>query len=328
MELAFAGLHQLCAPLLGRLERLPAPQRDALGIAFGLRGGGAPDRFLAGLAALTLLSKAAEERPLLCVVDDAQWLDRASAQALAFAARRLLAEPVGLMFGAREPGEQLRGLPDLEVRGLRDEDARTLLRSVVRVRLDERVRDRIVAETNGNPLALLELPRGLSPTQLAGGFGLAGAQPVPARIEDSYRRRLEALPADTRQLLLVAAAKPAGDPVLVWGAAERLGIAAAAAAAAAAVGLLEIGTRVRFRHPLVRSAVYRSAGLPERRRRTGRWPRRPTAGSTPTGGRGTWRRRRRAPMNRWPPSWSGRRAGHRPAAGWPRRRRSCSARSS
>jgi len=265
MELAFASLHQLCAPLLGRLERLPAPQRDALGLAFGLRGGGAPDRFLAGLAALTLLSEAAEERPLLCVVDDAQWLDRASAQALAFAARRLLAEPVGLMFAAREPGKQLRGLPDLEVRGLRDEDARTLLRSVVRVRLDERIRDRIVAETNGNPLALLELPRGLSPTQLAGGFGLAGAQPVPARIEDSYRRRLEALPADTRLLLVVAAAEPAGDPVLVWGAAERLGIAAAAAAAADADGLLEIGTRVRFRHPLVRSAVYRSAGLPERR---------------------------------------------------------------
>ena len=265
MELAFASLHQLCAPLLDRLERLPVPQRDALGIAFGLRGGGAPDRFLAGLAALTLLSEAAEERPLLCVIDDAQWLDRASAQALAFAARRLLAEPVGLMFGAREPGEQLRGLPDLEVRGLRDEDARTLLRSVVRVRLDERIRDRIVAETNGNPLALLELPRGLSPTQLAGGFGLAGAQPVPARIEDSYRRRLEALPADTRLLLVVAAAEPAGDPVLVWGAAERLGIAAAAAAAAEADGLLEIGTRVRFRHPLVRSAVYRSAGLPERR---------------------------------------------------------------
>jgi DNA-binding CsgD family transcriptional regulator len=263
MELAFAGLHQLCVPLLGRLERLPVPQRDALGIAFGLRGGDAPDRFLAGLAALTLLSEAAEERPLLCVVDDAQWLDRASAQALAFAARRLLAEPVGLMFAAREPGEQLRGLPDLEVRGLRDEDARALLRSVVRVRLDERVRDRIVAETNGNPLALLELPRGLSPAQLAGGFGLAGAQPLSARIEDSYRRRLEALPADTRLLLLVAAAESAGDPVLVWGAAERLGIAAAAAVEAD--GLLEIGTRVRFRHPLVRSTVYRSAGLPERR---------------------------------------------------------------
>src|SRR5215468_10316832 len=181
MELAFASLHQLCAPLLDRLERLPAPQRDALGIAFGLRSGGAPDRFLVGLAVLTLLSETAEEQPLLCLVDDAQWLDRASAQALAFVARRLLAEPVGLMFAARDPGEELRGLPDLEVRGLQNEDARALLRSVVRVRLDERVRDRIVAETRGNPLALLELPHGLSPTQLAGGFGLAGAQPVPAR---------------------------------------------------------------------------------------------------------------------------------------------------
>jgi DNA-binding CsgD family transcriptional regulator len=265
MELAFASLHQLCAPLLDRLERLPAPQRDALGIAFGLRGGGAPDRFLAGLAALTLLSETAEERPLLCLVDDAQWLDRASAQALAFVARRLLAERVGLMFAARDPGEELRGLPDLEVQGLQNEDARALLRSVVRVRLDERVRDRILAETKGNPLALLELPRGLSPTQLAGGFGLAGAQAVPARIEDSFRRRLEALPAGTRLLLLVAAAEPVGDPVLVWRAAERLGIAASAAAAAEADGLLEIGTQVRFRHPLVRSAVYRSAGLPERR---------------------------------------------------------------
>jgi AAA ATPase domain len=246
MELAFASLHQLCAPLLDRLDRLPGPQRDALGIAFGLRGGGVPDRFLVGLAALTLLSEAAEERPLLCVIDDAQWLDQASAQALAFAARRLLAERVGVMFAAREPGEQLRGLPELEVRGLRDEDARALLRSVVRVRLDERVRDRIVAETRGNPLALLELPRGLSPTQLAGGFGLAGAQAVPARVEESFRCRLEALPAGTRLLLLVAAAEPVGDPVLVWQAAERLGIATSAAAVAEADGLLEIGTQVRF----------------------------------------------------------------------------------
>src|SRR5262249_43357200 len=176
MELAFAGVHQLCVPLLDRLERLPAPQRDALGIAFGLRAGGAPDRFLVGLAVLTLLSEAAGGRPLLCLVDDAQWLDRAAGQVLAFVARRLVAEPVGLLFAARDPGEQLGGLPDLEVRGLREEDARGLLRSVVRVRLDEQVRDRIVAETHGNPLALLELPRGLSPAQLAGGFGLAGAQ--------------------------------------------------------------------------------------------------------------------------------------------------------
>jgi DNA-binding CsgD family transcriptional regulator len=265
MELAFAGLHQLCAPLLDRLERLPPPQHDALGIAFGLRGGGAPDRFLVGLAVLTLLSGAAEERPLLCLVDDAQWLDRASAQVLAFVARRLLADPVGLLFAARDPGEQLGGLPDLEVRGLRDAEARRLLRSVVRVRLDEQVRDRILAETQGNPLALLELPRGLSLAQLAGGFGLDRAQTVPGRIEESYRHRLEALPADTRSLLLVAAAEPVGDPALVWRAAERLGIAGSAAAAAEADGLVEIGTHVRFRHPLVRSAVYRSAGLPDRR---------------------------------------------------------------
>jgi len=263
MELAFAGVHLLCAPLLDRLERLPAPQRDALGVAFGLREGAAPDRFMVALAVLTLLAEAAEERPLLCVVDDAQWLDRASAQVLAFAARRLLAEPVGLVFAAREPGEQLRGLADLEVRGLPEQDARTLLRSVVRFRLDEQVRDRILAETNGNPLALLELPRGLGPAQLAGGFGMVGA--VPARIEQGFRRRLEALPADTRSLMLVAAAEPAGDPTVVWRAAGRLGIPASAAAAADADGLLEIGTRVRFRHPLVRSAVYSAASLPQRR---------------------------------------------------------------
>jgi DNA-binding CsgD family transcriptional regulator len=265
MELAFASLHQLCAPLLDRLEVLPGPQRDALGVAFGLREGDAPDRFMVGLAVLTLLAEVAEDRPLLCVVDDAQWLDRASAQVLAFAGRRLLAEPIGLIFAAREPGEQFQGLADLEVRGLPEHDARTLLGSVVRFGLDELVRDRIVAETNGNPLALLELPRGLSPTQLAGGFGLVGAQPVPARIEEGFRRRLEALPADTRSLLLVAASESAGDPVLVWRAAGRLGIAASAARAAQADGLVEIGARVRFRHPLVRSAVY-SAASPEERR--------------------------------------------------------------
>ncbi len=264
MELAFASVHLLCAPLLDWLERLPGPQRDALGIAFGLRAGAAPDRFLVGVAVLTLLSEVAQDRPLLCVVDDAQWLDRTSAQVLAFAARRLLAEPVGLIFAAREPGEEFRGLPDVEVRGLPDQDARTLLRSAVRFRLDEQVVDRIVAETNGNPLALLELPRGLSPAQLAGGLGLVGARVPPARIEQRFRRRLAALPADTRLLMLVAAAEPAGDPVLVWRAAERLGIPAAAAMAAQTDGLLEIGARVRFRHPLMRSAVYSAASLPQR----------------------------------------------------------------
>jgi hypothetical protein len=220
---------------------------------------------MVGLAVLTLLAEAEEDRPLLCVVDDAQWLDRASAQVLAFAARRLLADSVGLVFAAREPGEQFGGLAELEVGGLPERDARALLGSVVRFRLDEQIRDRILAETNGNPLALLELPRGLSLTQLAGGFGLAGAQPVLARIEEGFRRRIEALPAGTRSLLLVAAAEPAGDPVLVWRAAGRLGIPAAAAEAARADGLLETGARVRFRHPLVRSAVYSSAPLEERR---------------------------------------------------------------
>jgi len=219
VELAFAGLHLLCAPLVDRLEGLPPPQRDALGTAFGLREGPAPDRFLVGLAVLTLLSGVAEERPLLCVVDDAQWLDQASAQVLVFTARRLLAEPVGVVFVAREPGEQFRGLAELEVRGLADRDARTLLRSVVRFRLDERIRDRILAETDGNPLALIELPRGLGPAELAGGFGLLEAQMIPARIEEGFRRRLEALPADTRSLMLLAAAEPTGDPVpgKVWG---------------------------------------------------------------------------------------------------------------
>src|SRR6516164_3934568 len=264
MELAFAGLHQLCAPLLDRLERLPGPQRDALGIAFGLRGGGAPDRFLVGLAVLTLLSEAAEERPLLCLVDDAQWLDRASAQVLAFVARRLLADPVGLMFAARDPGQALGGLPDLEVRGLREEDARGLLSSVVRVRLDERVRDRILAETRGNPLALLELPRGLSPAELAGGFGLPGAVPLAGRIEDSFRRQLEALPAETQRLLQLAATDPSGDQSLVWRAARRLGIPVQAGAPAVEAGLVEFGARVRFCHPLARSAAYRSATFSER----------------------------------------------------------------
>ena len=263
MELAFASLHLLCAPLLDRLEQLPVPQRDALGVAFGLREGGTPDRFMVGLAVLTLLSEVAEDRPLLCMVDDAQWLDAASAQVLGFVARRLVAEPVGLVFAARDPGEQLRGLTDLEVEGLPDQEARTLLNSVIGFRLDDRVRDRILTEANGNPLALLELPRGLRPEQLAGGFGLVGA--VPARIEAGFRRRLEALPADTRSLMLVAALEPVGDSMAVWQAAGRLGIPASATAAAETDGLLEIGTGVRFRHPLVRSAVYSVASLPERR---------------------------------------------------------------
>jgi DNA-binding CsgD family transcriptional regulator len=266
MELPFAALHQLSGPMLDRLERLPSPQRDALGTAFGLRAGPAPDRFLVGLAVLSLLSEIAGQRPLVCVVDDAQWLDQASAQALAFAARRLVAEPVLVVFAAREPSTELRGLPELVVQGLRDADARELLGSVVRWPLDERVRDRIVAETRGNPLALLELPRGRSPAELAGGFGLPDVPPLSARLEATFLRRVEILPEETRLLLLVAAAEPVGDPALVWRAARRLGLGIEADDSAGAAGLLEIGGRVVFRHPLVRSAVYRAAPVPQRQK--------------------------------------------------------------
>jgi DNA-binding CsgD family transcriptional regulator len=265
MELAFAGLHQLCAPMLDRLERLPGPQRDALGSAFGLAAGGAPDRFLVGLAVLSLLAEVSEERPLVCLIDDAQWLDRASAQALAFVARRLVAESVGVIFAVRAGGgeQELTGLPELVVGGLSDRDARALL--AIRGPLDERVRDRIVAEARGNPLALLELPRGITPAELAGGFGRPDAPGLAGRIEESFRRRLDSLPAPTRCLLLIAAAEPVGDPVLLWRAAGQLGIGAEAAAPATAAGLFELGARVRFRHPLVRSAIYRAASAEERR---------------------------------------------------------------
>ncbi|MFG1819647.1 AAA family ATPase [Kribbella sp. NPDC049174] len=267
MELAYASLHQLCAPLLNRTEKLPAPQRDALQVVFGLSAGSPPDRFLVGLAVLGLLSEAAEKRPLLCVVDDAQWLDQASAQTLAFVARRLLAEQVGIVFAARDPGDHLRHVSEMQVRGVADGDARALLSSAVRFVLDERVRERIIAETRGNPLALLELPRGLTAMQLAGGFGLleAQAQALTGRIEEGFVRRLEPLPQDTRRLLLLAAAEPVGDPLLLWRAAKRLGIGLSAAKGAEAQGLLAIGERVTFRHPLVRSAVYRSAVTEERR---------------------------------------------------------------
>jgi len=264
MELPFAALHQMCASVLDCLGRLPGPQRDALGTAFGLRAGPAPDHFLTGLAVLSLLAEAAADRPLVCVIDDAQWLDRASAQVLAFAARRLLAESVLVILATREPDRDLRGLPELVVEGLRRADALELLASAVRWPLDEGVAEQIVADTRGNPLALLELPSGMSPGQLAGGFGLPQALSVAGRIEESFLQRVDALPAATRLLLVVSAADPAGDPALVWRAAGRLGISAAAAAPAAEAGLAEIGARVRFRHPLVRSAAYRSAPLAER----------------------------------------------------------------
>jgi DNA-binding CsgD family transcriptional regulator len=264
MELAFAGLHQLCAPMLGRAEHLPAPQRDALRIAFGQAVGPPPDRFLVGLAVLSLLSEVAGDQPLICLIDDEQWLDHASAQALGFVARRLAADPVGLVFAAREPGAALAGLPELEVGGLRESDARALLDSALTGPLDDRVRDQIVAETEGNPLALLELPRGLTPAELAGGFGLPGAVPLSERIAESFRRQLETLPAQSRRLLLLAAAEPYGDLSLVWRAAGRLGIGVQAAAPAVDAGLVEFGARVRFRHPLLRSASYRAASVADR----------------------------------------------------------------
>jgi hypothetical protein len=266
MELAFAVLHQLCAPMLDRLERLALPHQDALRTTFGMRAGPPPDRFLVGLAVLSLLAEVAAQRPLVCLVDDQQWLDHASAQALAFVARRLGAESVALVFAARVVGADLMGLPELPVNGLRETDARALLDAVLPGPIDPRVRDQIVAEARGNPLALLELPQGLSPAELAGGFGLPGAVPLADTIENSFLRRVAALPEQTRRLLLVAAADPSGDAALVWRAAARLAIDTEAAVPAIQAGLVELGTRVRFRHPLVRSAAYRSTSIPERRR--------------------------------------------------------------
>src|SRR3954463_3829105 len=287
MEGPFAALHQLCAPAYGFVDRLPAPQRDALAITFGVSAGATPDRFLVALAALSLLSEAAQDRSLLCVIDDAQWLDRASAQGLGFVARRLLAEPVALLFAARETTDAFAGLPELLIEGLKEAEARKLLASVIPGRLDDRVADQLVAEARGNPLALIELPRGLSPAQLAGGFGWPAALSLAGTIEQSFLQRLEALPETTQRLLLVAAAEPLGDPALLWRAADRLGVTSAeggppgsarlGGAAGRGItgaerarpdspGLIEIDERVRFRHPLVRSAVYRAASAEHRRR--------------------------------------------------------------
>ncbi len=267
MELAFAGLHHLCAPMLDRIDALPAPQQEALQVAFGLQEGSPPDRFLVALAALSLLAEAAETRPLVCLVEDAHWLDRASAQVLAFVARRLLAERIAVVFAVREPSaaDELAGLPELRVEGLPDPDARALLESAVPGLVDARVRERILAETRGNPLALLELPRGLTPGEPAGGLARADARSLASRIEHSFHDRVQALPRDTQRLLLTAAAEPLGDSSLLWRAAERLGIGGDAGWPAEAAGLIELGVRVRFAHPLVRSAIYRAAAPGDRR---------------------------------------------------------------
>jgi hypothetical protein len=261
MELAFAGLHQLCAPLLAGRRDLPEPQGDALQVVFGMSSGPAPDRFLVGLATLGLLAHAAEQRPLVCVVDDEQWLDRASAQVLGFVARRLAAESVGLVFAARVPTTDLAGLSQLPVAGLGAADARALLDAELTVPLDSWVRDQLVAETCGNPLALLEWPRALTTAQWVGGFGLPGAVRLPGGVAEGFRRRLDGLPEPTRRLLLIAAADPLGDAGLVWRAAARLGIDAEAAVPAVEDDLVEFGTRVLFRHPVVRSVVYTSVRM-------------------------------------------------------------------
>ena len=264
--LPFAALQRLCAPFIEHAEPLPQPQRDALGVAFGLHAGPAPDPFLVGLAVLGLLAEAAaNDRPLLAIVDDAHWLDSASARALVFVARRVQAERIALVFATREPGDALTRLPELRVDPLGHRDARALLESVLPAPLDERVLDRIVRETGGNPLALLELPHGLTPTQLAGGFGLPAGVPLSASIEESFTRRLAGLPHDARRLLLVAAADPVGDPALVGRAAARLGIPDTTVGVVESAGLLVFRPEVVFRHPLVRSAVYGAAGLNERR---------------------------------------------------------------
>ncbi|WP_155370281.1 helix-turn-helix transcriptional regulator [Catellatospora vulcania] len=267
MTLPYAGLHQLCAPLLGRLPLLPEPQREALSAALGLRQGSPPNRFLVGLAALSLLTQAAEDRPLLCIVDDAQCFDEESMQAIAFAARRLTAEPIAMIFTLRSPGgdQELTDLPGMTVEGLHDTDARALLASAAHVPMEPRIRDRIVAEAHGNPMALLMLPRLIPPTDLAGGLWLAGRRPVADTIEDAFHLRLQQLPPDSRRLVLTAAADPTADANLLWRAAEIQHIPTGAAAPAEASGLVEFDTAVRFQHPLARSAVYRKASAPDRR---------------------------------------------------------------
>jgi hypothetical protein len=302
------------------------PQREALRTAFGMSAGLAADRFLVGLAVLSLMSAVAERQPLICLVDDGQWLDDASRTVLAFVARRLGAESVGLVLAPRVAGGDLAGLPELEVGGLGEADARALLEAALPGPIDARVRDQIVAETRGNPLALLELPRGLTVAELAGGFGLPAVVPLAGRIEESFGRRVGALPHQTRRLLLLAAADPSGDPALVWRAAARLGVGAEAAALAAEAGLAEFGTRVRFRHPLARSAAYRFGSAQERREAHAPWRRSPTRSSIPTAVPGTGRRPFPGRMRTLPPSLNARPAGRGRGVAWPPRPRSWSAR--
>ncbi|XVU28023.1 AAA family ATPase [Actinoplanes sp. CA-054009] len=266
-EIAYSGLQQLCAPLLGDLERLPAPQRDALATAFGLSSGHAPDQLLVGLAVLGLFAEAAADRPLVGVVDDVQWIDVMSAVILSFVARRLDTEAVALVFAARTTGEGtvLGGLPELPIDGLPDAEARALLDATLTGPVDPGVRDRIVAEARGNPLALIELPRNMSPAELAFGFGGYHPMPLASRLEEGFQRRIAALPAATRTVLLAAAVEPVGDAPLLWRALDRLGVGRDDAEPAQAARLIDLDTRVRFRHPLVRSAAWRCGQIAELR---------------------------------------------------------------
>lgn len=269
MELAYSSLHQLCAPMLDHLDRLPPPQRLALATVFGLGTGTVPDRFLVGLATLSLLADAAEQRPLICIIDDAQWLDQASAQILTFVARRLLAERIAVVCAVRRGSgdDVLTGLPELSVHGLNDRDARALLLDNMYGPLDVAVCDQIVSESHGNPLALLEFPRTWNNAEFAGGFGFPSSQPhtVVSKIEESYARRLHLLAAHTQLLVVAAAAEPVGNPLLLQRAAQGLGLEMTAADPAVGAGLLKMGRRVEFAHPLVRSAAYRSASAEDRR---------------------------------------------------------------
>ena len=328
MELAHAGLHQLCAPFADRIDSLPGPQRDALNTAFGRREGDAPSRFLVGLAVLGLLSDVAEEKPLLWIIDDAQWLDDASSQTIAFVARRLGAESVAMVVGIRDGArkDDFVGLDELVVLGLGERDSRSLLNTVLTGPLDDHLRERLISESRGNPLALLELPRGLTPAEVAGVFGLPYASSLESRIEESFRRRLAPLPPATRLLLLVASAEPVGDPGPVWRAAGKLGVAPAARRPRRSSSTLAdrcvSGTRSYGR---------RSIGRRRRRSacaRTARWPTPRTPRSTPTAAPGTGHTRPRHPTRTWPTSSSARPAAHRAAAAWPRPLPSSSARRS
>jgi DNA-binding CsgD family transcriptional regulator len=265
MELPYASLQDFFRPASSAVAQLPQPQRRAIEVVFGRRDGLAPDQLLVGLGLLNLLSELSADRPVLCVIDDTQWLDAASAQVISFAARHVSKDAVAFLFGARRLTDEVRGLPSLTIGGLGDRDARELLATVLPDRIDDRVVARLVAETHGNPLALLEMPRGLTPSQLAGGFGLPVSVTLAGRIEESYRRRLAKLPPESRRLLLLVAAEPTGDPELVWRATDILQIPEDAADAIEDDGLVEFRDRIVLRHPLVRSAIYSTATAKERR---------------------------------------------------------------